>query len=212
MNDRFNYTASKLSDQELKERIENRPKYLPETIEASVTELQNRGVVFSDEELKVINEDLAAQRENALAPNIGYGVFNNKYKHSIVDDTDAPYFYSKRAIYVFTILFSVVFGSVMLAINCQKIKNKAGLIWSIVFGITFMTAQVLITQALNSSSYSAPAYLFGLAAAAIIEAVLWPRFIGNATFYRARPIWVPLIIGVLVSALIIWAIVAGGQR
>jgi hypothetical protein len=211
MNDRFNYTASTLSDDELKERIDNRQKYLPETIEASMAELQNRGVEFSDEELKVINEDLIAQRENASNSSSSSG-FNNSYKSTLVEDPDALYFYSKRAIYIFTILFSVVFGTIMLVINLQKIKNTAGTLWTLLFGVVFFALQTFLTQYLSSESHSVPAYLFGLVAASIIDYVLWPRFIGNATFYRARPIWVPLIIGLLLSGLIIWSLLYGGDQ
>ncbi len=42
MNDTFTYTASTLSTEELKARIEDRPNYLPETVEAAIAELKNR--------------------------------------------------------------------------------------------------------------------------------------------------------------------------
>lgn len=207
MDDHFNFYASKRTNEELEERIENRQKYLPETIEASVTELQKRGREFTDEELLVINQDIQAQQENATTQDAGLNLWSNTYKNGIVEDPDAPYFYSKRAIYIFTILFSVVFGSVMLAINCWRIKNKTGALLSILFGIVFLTAQIFITQYANANSHSGPAYLFGFIAAIIINVGLWPKFIGNATFYRARPIWVPLIIAVVFSVLVIWSII-----
>jgi hypothetical protein len=58
----FSFLASSRSNQELIERIDNRQKYMPETVEASLAELQSRGHEFSDEEVKVIREDTQAQR------------------------------------------------------------------------------------------------------------------------------------------------------
>jgi hypothetical protein len=203
------HSSSTLTDDELQTQIDNRPKYLPETIETAVAELQSRGVAFTDEELQVINEDLAAQRNNASVTNRGYGIFNNDYKHNIVEDAAAPSLYSKRAISVFTVLFSILFGAIMLAVNLWKIKNTAGALWTLLFGAGFLTLQIIITMSLNSNSHSAPAYIFGLVAALIIDVVLWPRFIGNATFYRARPVWVPLIIALAFCGIVIAAIILG---
>jgi hypothetical protein len=101
MNSQFYHTASGLSDEELNDRIENRQKYLPETTEATITELQQRGHTFSEEELNIINQDIKAQRENvALYGKGSLGLSNNKYKSNLVDDPEAPMFYSRRAIYI----------------------------------------------------------------------------------------------------------------
>jgi hypothetical protein len=209
MNDRINYTASKLSDQELKERIENRPKYLPETIEASIAELHNRGVEFSDEELQVINEDLVAQRENASLSNNGNG-FKSTYKNNIVEDLDAPFFYSRRALFFFSFGFGALFGSIMLAINLSKIKNRKGMFWILLFGVGFTILQAILMNYANPGS--SPGALFGILSGFCIDYIFWPLLIGKSTMYRARPIWTPLIIGIVLGALVVWSIISGGER
>src|ERR1700743_1423518 len=127
MNDRFAYDASLLSDEELNNRVATHEKYLPETTEASVAELQQRGLVFSDEELDVINQDIQAQRENALQPYKGIGRSNGNHKNTIVEDPAAPQLYSRRATYVFSLFMGALFGSIMLAINSGKVKNTKGI-------------------------------------------------------------------------------------
>ncbi|WP_214073475.1 hypothetical protein [Mucilaginibacter sp. dw_454] len=210
MDDHFNFYASKRTDQELEERIDNRQKYLPETIEASLTELQSRGRVFGDEELQVISQDIQAQRDNASATtDNGFGLFSNSYKNCIVEDPDAPSFYSKRAVYVFTVLFSVVFGAVMVAINLFKIKNTKGALLTLLFGGCFLAFQILLTLKLNPNSPGDLGFVFGIAAAIIINAIFWPMFIGNSTFYRARLIWVPLAIALLLVAFVVWSTIVG---
>ena len=98
---KFQVTASAKTDAELLATIENRQQYLPETIEASVAELQYRKHAFTDEELKVITEDVEAHRQNANLRGQRGGLFTNNYKKNIIEDPDAPAFYSRRAIYVF---------------------------------------------------------------------------------------------------------------
>ncbi|MBS1528482.1 MAG: hypothetical protein JST19_22735, partial [Bacteroidetes bacterium] len=96
----FQYAASRRSDADLRERIDHREKYLPETIEASLEELQNRGHEFSDEELKVIREDIQAHRNNAYLADGRSGFFPGNDKAVIVEDLDAPSFYSRRNIFI----------------------------------------------------------------------------------------------------------------
>jgi len=79
----FTLLASGRSNEELIERIDNRQKFLPETIEASVAELQFRNHAFSDEELKIIGEDIQAQRANAVMVTSNPSLFNTDYKNSI---------------------------------------------------------------------------------------------------------------------------------
>jgi hypothetical protein len=208
---RFNHTVSRLSDEELKKRVENRQKYLPETTEASIAELQQRGHVFSEEELSIIEQDIKAQRDNAAIGSRGSSaLFNNQYKYNLVEDPDAPLLYSKRALYLFTVFCGALFGSIMLAINLSKIGSQKGAFWAVLFGIVFTTIQVIGLSYINAGS--SMTIIFGIAAAYCIDYLLWPHLIGNSTFYRAKPIWIPLIIAVVLGSFILWAtIVSAGQ-
>lgn len=207
MNDRFGYIASTLSTEELKARIENRPDYLPETTEASVAELQNRGVEFSEEEIAIINADLQAQRANALLPARGQGINNSAYKKNIVKDPAAPNLYSRRAIYLFTLFFSAFFGSVMFAMNAAKVKNNKGIWIALLFGLAFTTVQLYVGERIKAGS--AYPIVCGFVAAACIDFGFWDRFIGRETFYRARNIWGPVAVGLLFIALIVAALFLG---
>jgi len=204
---KFEVTASAKSDTELLDTIENRQKYLPETIEASVAELKYRGHTFTDEELKVINEDVAAHRENANLKGQRGGLFTNNFKKNIIEDPDAPAFYSRRVVYVFAFLFSTLFGSILLAMNIYKTDKPARMLWVLLFGVAYTAFEIIVGE--NMHSGSSPGILFSLVGAVILESFFWNQFIGNATFYRTRPIWVPLIIGIVLLGLIIWAMFYG---
>lgn len=202
---RFQIAASGRSDEELLDCIENRQIYLPETIEASVAELQHRGHIFTENQLSVITEDLQAHRDNASITGRRIGFANSTYKNNIVLDPDAPSFYSRSAIYGFTFFFGALFGSIMLAINVNKTQKSSNVVWVVLFGALFTILQIGIVQSVpRTGSLN---IIFSITSAYIMEAFFWNRFIGNFTFYRAKPIWVPLIIGIVFVALILIAVI-----
>lgn len=206
MDEKFKYLASRRSDAELYERINNREKYLPETVEASVAELQARGEIFEDDVLAAISADMDARRQNAEAPATNSGMFNNADKAQQVEDPDAPDFYSKRAIYAFAILFSVLFASIMFAVNVGKTDRKVNIIWVLLFGFAFTVVEIMIAFTVSASF--GLALIFGIIGAYIINYFMWPSFLGKSALYRVKPIWIPLIIGLSFCALYIYAALA----
>ncbi|WP_259070457.1 hypothetical protein HDF24_10920 [Mucilaginibacter sp. X4EP1] len=209
MDNNFKLIAAARSNEELQERIDNREKYLPETVEASVDELQFRGVEFSDEELKIIAEDMQARRDLAESKPDSYGFFGNRDKNNLIEDPDAPLLFSKRAIYGFSVFFSVVFGSIMLAINVSKIAGKGKALLVVLFGLAYTVLTITLAENFNVSS--SIGIVISIAGAYLIEVLFWNRFIGNATLYRKKPIWVPLAIGIAIAAGLIFVIVKYGQ-
>jgi hypothetical protein len=191
MSEKSIFLATKKSNDELYYCIDNREKFLTETVEAAVSELQARGAEFSEQELRVIAEDMEARRQwVAGIPNEGRFGFNQRLLQ--VEDPEAPLLYSKRVIWVFSILFSVFFGSVMMAMNVYNTtnRNKAPLV--VLYGLIFTIATILIAgyYQLNSSF----SIFFSVFGAGVSEALFWNRLIGNSTMYRARSYQTPLII------------------
>jgi hypothetical protein len=201
MDNNFQSRAALKSDEELQSCVENREKYLPETVEAAVAELKKRGTEFSDEELRVIAEDMQARREIAETGTGIFGVFNTNWNNNHVEDPDAPAYFSKRAIFAFAVLCSVFFGSILLAINVSKTENKDKTFLVLLYGLGFTLAQ----QVLSASYRLDPIFtlIMSIAGAYIMDTLFWNKYIGSSTLYRARPIWVPLIIGLLLVALLL---------
>ena len=203
MNDDFGLRATLQTEEELQNSINNREDYLPETVEAAVSELQSRGVEFSDEELTVINEDMQARRELANTKPEGYGVFSNRDKNNLVKDPAAPALYSRKVIYVFTVLFSVIFGSIMLAINVSKTPNRSKAILVVLAGLAYTIVLVMLAQRLHlGSGFTIITSVMG---AYLMEMLFWDRYIGNSTLYRSKPYWIPLTVALVIVALILLA-------
>jgi len=121
MESNFNSPLSNKSEAELKERIENRQKYMPETVRAAIAELQRRGHLFTDEELKIYNDDMQERLRIAASEKKAGAIFSKEYNYNVVEDSDAPLLYSRRAIYLFTILGTALFGTILLAINSRNL-------------------------------------------------------------------------------------------
>jgi len=203
----FQTRAALKSDEELHSCIDNREKYLPETVEAAVAELQKRGEEFTEEELRIIAEDMQARREMAESGTGIFGVFNTNWNNNQVEDPDAPLLFSKRAIFAFAVLCSVFFGSIMLAVNISKTKNKDKIFWVVLYGLGFTFAQQIIS--LNYKLDPIVMLVLSIAGAYMMDNLFWSKYIGNSTLYRARPIWIPLIIGLILVALLLFTVYNG---
>ena len=209
----FDYTllASARSDQELMERVDNRQKYTPETVEASLAELQHRGKEFSDEELKYINEDMQARRRNAALITSRIGIFNGDYKYAFVDDPDAPLMYSRLAIYLFTILTSPLFGSIMMAMNLSKTGKNNAVAGVVLFGFGFTIVELYLISGMQHPSGLMP-LIFGLIAAYAMDYLFWKPYIGYSAFYRSRSVWPPVIIGLIITALLVLSMITAPHK
>ncbi|HJP62385.1 MAG TPA: hypothetical protein VJ844_03040 [Mucilaginibacter sp.] len=198
---------SSKTDEELRERIDNRENYLPETVLNAVAELQRRGHEFSEEELQVINEDMQARMEIAGSGNTTLATLNDNYKNALVEDPDAYEFYSRRVVRVFTFFFGAVFGSIMMAINIQKTKNFGGVALVLLFG--FGTTFVELILASGANLNASASILFSIINSYLIDLLFWNNYIGNSTLYTARKYWAPLIIGLLLAGFVVWSMFQG---
>jgi hypothetical protein len=203
MDDNFKFRATMKSDEELHYCIDNREKYLPETVAAAVDELKIRGVEFSEEELRLIAEDMQARRDLAASGQENINLFKYTDNNNQIEDPDAPAFYSKRAIYVFSILFSVLFGSVMLAINVAKIEKMGKALLVVLFGLGYTACTIILASLLNLPNASG--IFAGMIGGYIMNAFFWNKYIGKETLYRLKPIWVPLgiALAIIIPAIII---------
>lgn len=202
----FKEMMSKMSDYELNGYIENRKNYTKEAVESAILELNNRGRKFSDEEtseiLKQFNEKKIETTQHDEA-----NLFDSSggWKKNVVTDKDAPEFYSEKAIYLFSIIFSIIFGSVLMAINLRKTKSKKGVFEVLGFGILFFIIQVYILSMFPRNTIFT--LMFSMAGALILNYFFWKKYIGQDTKYRAKPIWIPLIIGIVLLTAYIFLIV-----
>ena len=195
-----NYLRSfqKKSDSELKSIIENQHQFTQQAIDASNHILTQRGIVKSNRERienhSLMEKDETIENETSEDRKKGSNnLGNNKY---ITDDPNAPELYSKRAVYVLTILFSTIAGTVLMMHNLKQVNERKARIHVLVFGIlyplTIMFAFALLDIRSNLGM------VFALLGAVILTEYFWNKFIGKEFLYRKKSSMKPFVVSLLI--------------
>jgi hypothetical protein len=198
------YIASNLTNEELRNRVDNSHSYLPESVEAAIAELKNRGVEISDEKAEAIKRSIETEQDFIELPKNNSNLFTGFFSiNNIVEDPSAPLFYSRTTIFMFTVFVGgltvfagAIFGSVLLAINLNRNNNKSAAFWAVLFGFIFTILQIKLISHLYIGMGGC--FPFSLIAAGCLDYFFWNRFIGATTVYRKRPIWGALFVAILV--------------
>lgn len=192
MEDSFKIYMANRSATELENYLINTKNFTPEAVNAAIAELEIRGRVFLEEELAdvkaIINQKLEARAKSEQ---------EDKSSNSILSHSksDMPQYYSNRAIYFFSIFFSVIFGAVLLATNIWDNKTAR---WNVIgFGIAYTAAAVAMLNIFAITSVWS--ILINAIGGSILAGYFWNKYLGNATKYETKPIWKPLLISLLVS-------------
>ena len=199
------------TDKDLQKYLDNCIVYTPEAVEYAIAEMKKRGRVFSDEEvagvrhkMQMKREEREAEEKEAMQP----------VDINLVDDATAPSYYSQRTIYGFG-FFSVLFAAVLLAMNVNKAGSKK-VVWEIIIcGIIFTVFQIWIgsivffTDVHVRRKYLLVAAVGGIGVFFMLE-LFWKKYIGKDTKYRTKPIWTPLIIGLIIIVPVVYVVIYRG--
>ena len=147
-----------------------------------------------------IEEEIQVQKQKELQRERDHKESLKKNKF-ITDDPNAPELYSKRVITIFSVLFSSIFGAVLLIINLYKLKKQKAAI--IVLGLGLVLT-VLTAIAANSLKIGNIALVFNLVGAFIWTEGFWNKLIGKETLHRPKSWIIPAIISVVISAPILY--------
>lgn len=198
----FKELITKKTVSELLEYINNFDRYSSYALTLVVNELKERGHNFSDEELKSINERIEKKKELEDEGNIFSS--SKSLRRNVVTDPNAPLLYSKVVIMVFSTIFTVIFGAILLSINIDKQNQKIKVIG---FGVLFTSLAMLIGNLIpHSTSF---VYLINLTGGYFLTSEFWNKYIGRETKYRTKPIWIPLIISIIIAVLLLIAMIYG---
>lgn len=160
-------------------------------VSAALNELKNRGI-------EPDNYSQILERKEDIEPK---------------PDENSPTLYSKKLINTFTILFSVIFGGIMLAINLKAVNNKRGIYPVIIFSVLYTALSIYILSLINVGTLGAVAS--GAIGSLILNNVFWNKYIGKGTLYHKKSYKTPLIIALSIFipllALIIWGMIYTGQ-
>ncbi len=198
------------SDEGLQEYIDNRQKYSPIAIYAAIDELKKRGRTFTDEEFTQIVNDIEKQQEISKQRVVESDNSLSKMNKNVVDDPSAPEYYSERAIYTFSIFFSVLFGSILMAMNINRTEKKNSSWTSVLFGLVYTGLQMWgLSYVPRTTGLTVGVSIGG---ALLLNHFFFKKYIGKDTKYSARPIWTPLIIALVITFPLLYIIIVYGQE
>jgi len=190
--DYYNWTEimSKKETSELAEVVRNKNSETEEKINAALDELKNRGI-----ETENYSEIIKKSKKPTQEP-----------------DENSPILYSDKVISTFSILFSVIFGGILFAINLKEVDKKKGIVPVIVFSIIYTALSIYILNLIKSGTGGT--LIAGAIGALILNKLFWKIYIGKGIVYHrksfVKPLIIALIIFVPLTILVIWANVISG--
>jgi len=180
---------SEKTDNQLLYYINHVDKHTEEAVKLAFDILQERNVVLPPDTSERIKIEVITQKEKKRQEILG------PWGRNVVKDSDAPEYYSQSAIYIFSILFSVLFGSFLLAANCNAIGKKG---WQVILsGFLYTAVTIGVLNSININLGLSGSYLINTVGVLIMYELFWKGNIGTETKYKAKPIWKPLIIAAI---------------
>jgi len=182
------------SDEQLTNYLDNIEKFTEEAVMASIQELRKRGKQFSEEDLNEVK--LKLEEKKKKENNETLKMRTSSWTKNIVTDPEAPALYSQRAIWIFSVIFTVIFGAVLLSSN---LKDKGNARWMVIaFGVLYTGLAVFILSSIHVTN-SGLTIGINTAGAWIMNQFFWNKYVGAETKYRTKPIWVPLIVSIIIT-------------
>lgn len=200
----FQRLMTKKSDKELEEYLNNIMAYSRDIVEAAIQELKNRGRLFTEVELSTL-ESKIQERENSIGKNTI--TVRDSIEKNIVEDESALALYSRKTVDWTTLIFGIIVGSILMALNFKSVEKKKGIIAVLFFGILYFILEIFIMSFLPDDMASSLTNVVRLGlnglGAYIMHTLIWNKFIGKDFEYRKKAVWLPILIGIIINVLFI---------
>lgn len=198
------YSASirRLPEDKLREYILKPEQFHDEAVLAAIWELAGRRKLLKDE------QKLEAEIAFRISP--AELAITGKYNPDIiVTRLSQPSLYSIRSIQIFSVLFSVLAGGILMAINFSRTSKKQEALKVIGFSLVYTISSMLIFSLLGTQS-PVLSIVLNLLGAFLIDELFWKRVLGKEFRFYKQPVWTALIVALLIISPIIWYLFQSG--
>lgn len=117
-----------------------------------------------------------------------------------------PKIYSNKAIYLFSFLFSPIFGGVLLMQNLRDVGKKEAGFSVLGLSVLFTIAAIVIV---NNQMASQMVIICNVAGGFILSNPMYKKHFPNDEDYKKKDVWKPLIISILITVPFILALIYG---
>ena len=198
------YSASlhRLPEEKLREYIDRPDDYQDDAVLAAIWELENRRPLRSDEQSLAGRISDRPEVQIVAKSDIFIPLRNS-------NEIELPSLYSIRAIQVFSVLFSVLAGGILMAINFNKTTQKAEAVKVLGFSFAYTLVSVVIFTLFGTQS-PLISIVLNLLGAYLIYELFWKRVLGLTYQFKKREIWSAMIIALIVIAPLMWYVIKSG--
>ncbi len=193
----------KKSDAELAYILQEKDTYTNEAIQAVIWELENRNLIekgtIKPAIIPVENEiKVEEKKQNSKNTN-----------ESSFEALALPILYSKKAIQGFTIIFSTLFGAILLMSNLKKMNKPKARIEVFVFGIVYTIATTVLLNYLPKTFFLT--LIFNIVGYAILIEYYWNNNLGKEIKHEKKQIKKPLIISLLFTLIMLFILISSNE-
>lgn len=187
----------KLPDAELRKYLIAGNRFTPEAVEIALEILQERGHVFSESEKATVDEIIRIKKqdeENRIHEE------KETWKDHITEDPNAIKLYSRTTIFVMTILFTTLPGSVLLCLNLLAIRKYTAAVFTLLAGFGYFLLQTYLFSTIFLTTHSSSRYspeMGIIALGALILLVISVLFMPKKLPYRPKPLFLPVVLAIL---------------
>jgi hypothetical protein len=109
-----------------------------------------------------------------------------------------PKIFAKRVILGFSILFTPIFGGILLYKNLREIgKKKEGTVVLIISAIFTIIALLLVLVPTKSSTSAT--FILNIGGGFLLAEYFFKKFIPDESIYEKKKIWIPLLFALLIT-------------
>lgn len=121
-----------------------------------------------------------------------------------------PPIYSKKAVWVFAVLFSTLFGGVLLMQNLLDIGKKRVAYIVLAISVAYTIFCVVILNSIETRS-STLSYVFGFIGGGFLSEYYFRKYFKDEAQYPKKKLWKPAIIGIILIAIILLCVIFGDE-
>jgi ABC-type antimicrobial peptide transport system permease subunit len=193
----------RLTEEKLREYVEKPEDFHDEAVLAAIWELSQRRPLLTDE-LR-LEEEISSRSQEIEVVSIPE-VIKTDFR---ADSPNLPSLYSIGAIQLFSVLFSVLGGGILMAINFSKTTRRIEAIKVLGFSVSYTIISLLIFSLMGTQS-AILSIVLNLLGAFLIDQLFWKRVLGLDFRFKKRQVWSALIIAMVIISPLIWYVLKTG--
>jgi len=189
-------------EEKLREYIDKPEDFHEEAVLAAIWELAKRRPLRNDE--KKLEAELNKRVCSPEEPHLPGTVSDIE-----MTATPLPVLYSVRSIQIFSVLFSVLAGGILMAINFNRTTQKLEVMKVLGFSLLYTIITFMVFSLLGTQS-PVLTIMLNLLGAYLIDELFWKRVLGSEFRFDKQKVWTALLVAMLLISPIIWYAIKTG--